>query len=161
MLYFTCDHNGFKLKNFLIEKCKESGIEAKDVWTSFDQNDDYPDAATALAKALNSKPKNLEGKSSKKDFGIAICGTGQGICMSLNKFSFVRAGISLDKLVVQKMRQHNDANCLCFPALNEQKEMQKAFKLVEIFIKTENDKAERHLRRINKMTNLAKNQMVN
>jgi ribose 5-phosphate isomerase B len=156
MLYFTCDHNGFELKNYLILKCKEKGIQTKDVWSVFDQNDDYPDAAIALAKELKLNSENSVDKNVQKSFGIAICGTGQGICMSLNKFPFVRAGISMDKLVVQKMREHNDANCLCFPALSEQKEMQKAFELIEIFIKTENDKAQRHLRRMHKMSNLAK-----
>ena len=145
MLYFTCDHNGFELKKFLLAECSKNKIQAKDVWQNYDENDDYPDAANALALHM----KNSE------DFGIAICGTGQGICMSLNKFRYIRAGISLDSEVVKKMREHNNANCLCFPAFEKILDMRKAFELLQIFIKTKQDIAKRHQRRIDKMKKLS------
>lgn len=146
MLYFTCDHNGFTLKKFLIQKCNENQMEIEDVWPDYDKEDDYPDAAKALAQ----KMQNSE------DFGVAICGTGQGICMSLNKFDHVRAGISLDSDVVKKMREHNNANCLCFPAFNENKDLEKAFELLQIFLQTKPDSAQRHQRRVDKMNTLSK-----
>ena len=143
-----------------------------------DPNDDYPDIAKLLAQKINyknikKKPKkenilennstDFEQRLEKKpnsDFGIAICGTGQGICMGLNRFKKIRAGVlscaggeNLEKslTIVEFLRFHNNANVLC---LSSSIPVKIAIILIQRFIKTLFSKEIRHIRRIKKLDNL-------
>lgn len=125
MLYFVNDHNGTVLKNFLLQKCVQNNILAIDIYPNSTAGDDYPIIAKLLVEKL--KPNaikfqetilnsDLEEKSFVQDLGVAICGSGQGMCMALNKFDWIRAGITNDNKVGTQIRQHNYANCLCLGA---------------------------------------------
>ena len=141
MLYIVSDHAGFDLKTQLLEKLEKSALEYVDLTPEFEEGDDYPDVAEVLANKLKEDPKGC---------GIALCGSGQGICMALNRHAHVRAATSLKREVVRHARLHNDANVLCLPArfLNTMK----AYKLTKLFANTPFSKVRRHARRIEKIT---------
>jgi len=135
-IYLTCDHAGFELKNKLIKEMSE--VNFADLSRQYDGDDDYPVFASELATRLKPQPES---------FAIAICGTGQGIAMALNRFAHVRAGIGYDPEIVKLIRLHNQANVLCLPAVFLT--VEKAVELVNIFLSTKPDSSERHQRRIN------------
>ena len=141
MLYLVSDHAGFEVKTQLLEKLTKSELEYLDLTPDFDEGDDYPDVAAVLAQKLLEEPHAK---------GIALCGSGQGVCMALNRYPHVRAATSLKREVVRHARLHNDANALCLPArfLNTTK----AYKLTKLFANTPFSKIRRHERRIAKIT---------
>ena len=100
------DHAGYALKQYVIEYLKEKGYAYKDYGTYSEASCDYPDFGHALA----------EGMERGEVFpGIAICGSGQGISMTLNKHPMIRAGVAWCEEIAHLIRQHNDANVLVMP----------------------------------------------
>ena len=102
----ACDHAGFPLKQFVIQYLESKGYQYKDFGTYSDTSCDYPDFAHPLAEAV---------ESGECYPGIAICGSGEGMVMTLNKHQGIRAGLAWDKEVVGLIRQHNNANVLVMP----------------------------------------------
>lgn len=102
----ACDHAGFPLKQFVIQYLESKGYQYKDFGTYSDTSCDYPDFAHPLAEAV---------ESGKCYPGIAICGSGEGMVMTLNKHQGIRAGLAWDKEVAGLIRQHNNANVLVMP----------------------------------------------
>ncbi|NJK71362.1 RpiB/LacA/LacB family sugar-phosphate isomerase [Candidatus Gracilibacteria bacterium] len=141
MLYVATDHAGFELKEDLLKKLARSKIKYTDLSKKFQEGDDYPDVANLLANQLKVEPKAK---------GIAICGAGQGICIALNRYTWIRAGIYQKREVIRLLRAHNDGNVLCLPArfMNSTK----AIKLIKVFLNTPYSSEERHARRIKKIS---------
>lgn len=102
----ACDHAGFPLKQFVIQYLESKGYQYKDFGTYSDTSCDYPDFAHPLAEAV---------ESGECYPGIAICGSGEGMVMTLNKHQGIRAGLAWDKDVAGLIRQHNNANVLVMP----------------------------------------------
>ena len=102
----ACDHAGFPLKQFVIQYLESKGYQYKDFGTYSDTSCDYPDFAHPLAAAV---------ESGECYPGIAICGSGEGMVMTLNKHQGIRAGLAWDKEVAGLIRQHNNANVLVMP----------------------------------------------
>ena len=102
----ACDHAGFPLKQFVIQYLESKGYQDKDFGTYSDTSCDYPDFAHPLAEAV---------ESGECYPGIAICGSGEGMVMTLNKHQGIRAGLAWDKEVAGLIRQHNNANVLVMP----------------------------------------------
>ena len=102
----ACDHAGFPLKQFVIQYLESKGHQYKDFGTYSDTSCDYPDFAHPLAEAV---------ESGECYPGIAICGSGEGMVMTLNKHQGIRAGLAWDKEVAGLIRQHNNANVLVMP----------------------------------------------
>lgn len=102
----ACDHAGFPLKQFVIQYLESKGYQYKDFGTYSDTSCDYPDFAHPLAEAV---------ESGECYPGIAICGSGEGMVMTLNKHQGIRAGLAWDKEVAGLIRQHNNANILVMP----------------------------------------------
>ena len=102
----ACDHAGFPLKQFVMEYLEKKGYAYKDYGTYSDQSVDYPDFAHALAEGI---------ESGEVYPGIAICGSGEGMAITLNKHPHVRAGLAWNKDIACLIRQHNDANVLALP----------------------------------------------
>ena len=102
----ACDHAGFPLKQFVVDYLEKKGYPCKDYGTYSDQSSDYPDFAHALAEGI---------ESGEVYPGIGICGSGEGIAMTLNKHQGVRAGLAWMPEIAQLIRQHNDANVLVMP----------------------------------------------
>jgi len=97
----ACDHAGFALKKFVLEYLNEKGYPYKDYGTWSDASVDYPDFGHALAEGI---------ESGEVYPGIAICGSGEGISITLNKHQHVRAGLCWIPEIAHLIRQHNDAN---------------------------------------------------
>lgn len=100
------DHAGFELKQFVKQYLDEKGLEYKDYGTYSEDSCDYPDFAHALANGM------ADGECER---GIAICGSGEGIAMTLNKHQHIRAALVWTPEIAPLTRQHNDANVLVMP----------------------------------------------
>ena len=133
------DHAGVHIKKALIHFFNEKKIECKNVGCDSEQSVDYPDFAHPVAKKVDKQ---------EYDFGILICGSGNGVAMTANKYSNVRAALCWNEEIASLSRKHNNANILCLPA--RYISQQKALNIVKIFIE-ENFEGERHERRINKI----------
>ena len=102
----ACDHAGYPLKKFVLQYLEEKGYPYKDYGTWSDASVDYPDFGHALGTAI---------EAGSVYPGIAICGSGEGISMTLNKHQGVRAGLCWIPEIAHLIRQHNDANVLVMP----------------------------------------------
>ena len=100
------DHAGFPLKQFVLEYLREHGYEYKDYGTYSNESCDYPDFGHALANGM---------ERGEVYPGIGICGSGEGISMTLNKHQSIRAGLAWTPEIAHLIRQHNDANVLVLP----------------------------------------------
>ena len=107
MLGIASDHAGFEMKEELKKFLKEKGYEVKDFGTHSPESMDYPDVAHPLAESVE------KGEVSQ---GIALCGSGNGISMTLNKHQGIRAALCWNEELAALARQHNDANVLSLPA---------------------------------------------
>ena len=133
------DHAGFELKQAVIAKLKAAGAETKDFGTYSTESCDYPDFAHPCAAAV---------ESGECYPGIAVCGSGEGINITLNKHQGVRSALCWRLAVARLARQHNDANVLSMPGrfvTNEE-----AIAMVEAFLTTPYEGG-RHQRRIDKI----------
>lgn len=138
------DHAGFKLKEYLKKFLEKKGYKVIDKGSKkYNKNDDYPDFAAKVGKAVNNKIK-----------GILVCGSAEGMCIAANKIKGVRA-VAVWTLINAKLsRQHNDANVLCLSGWQLSKK--KAKKIVLTWLTTKFSGETRHLRRINKIKKLEK-----
>lgn len=133
------DHAGYALKQKVRQFLEEQGAQVTDYGCYSTESCDYPDYAHPMATAIE------EGKA---DMGVAICSTGNGICMTANKHQGIRAALCWDEPLARLARQHNNANVLGIPAnfITEEK----AIQLVQIFFSTDFEGG-RHERRVNKI----------
>jgi ribose 5-phosphate isomerase B len=99
------DHAGFELKEALKRWLVEHGHEVTDCGTHSAERVDYPRFGQAVARVV---------AANEVDFGVLVCGSGQGMCMSANKVSGIRAAVIRTQLDAQMARLHNDANIACF-----------------------------------------------
>lgn len=135
----TCDHAGYPIKKYIIDLFDERGIKYIDFGTNSTDSVDYPDFAHRLGTAIDNKECN---------FGIAVCGTGNGINMALNKHQFVRSALCWNAEIAGFARSHNDANVLALPGrMISQKE---AYDMIIAFFNTEFEGG-RHQKRIDKI----------
>ena len=102
----ACDHAGYELMQFVKKYLTEKGLQYKDFGTYSTESTDYPDYAHALANEM---------ESGNVYPGIAICGSGEGISMTLNKHQQIRAALCWMPEIAHLARQHNNANVLVMP----------------------------------------------
>jgi ribose 5-phosphate isomerase B len=133
------DHAGTDYKFRIIEFLKSKKIEVKNYGTDLESSVDYPDFVHPVAKDVASK---------RSSFGILICGSANGVAMTANKYSEIRAGICWTSEIVSLIRQHNNANILCIPARFT--EIDQVLEMVDTFLNTEFEGG-RHQNRINKI----------
>lgn len=100
------DHAGYALKQYVKEHLALKGYSYKDYGTYSETSCDYSDFGHALARGI---------ESGEVYPGIAICGSGEGISMTLNKHQSIRAGLAWIPEISHLIRQHNDANVLVMP----------------------------------------------
>ncbi len=106
-LVIGADHGGVDLKGEIAGWLREAGHSVVDVGTEGHASCDYPDFAAAAAGKV---------ASGEAEGGILVCGTGQGMAMTANRFSGVRAAVVSDTFSARMAREHNDANILCLGA---------------------------------------------
>jgi len=99
------DHAGFHLKTTLLAWLVDNGYEVDDLGTYTDERTDYPRYGARVGRAV---------AAGKADFGVAVCGSGEGICMAANKIPGVRGGVIRDDADAEFTRRHNNANVACF-----------------------------------------------
>ena len=133
------DHAGYELKSIIEGYLESQGIEYEDFGTTSAESCDYPDFAHPAAVAVE------EGRCYP---GIAMCGTGNGRAMTLNKHQGVRAALCWNKDLARLAREHNDANVLVLPARFV--EPAEALAIVDVFLSTPFEGG-RHVRRIEKI----------
>ena len=132
------DHAGVDYKNHIIEKLKDN-YNIINHGTNNIESVDYPDFA---------HPVSLDVQKKTSDLGILICGSGNGVAMTANKYKKVRAALCWNEQIAVLAKKHNNANIICIPARFISKE--EALQIIKSFIETEFE-AGRHQRRVNKI----------
>ncbi len=135
----TCDHAGFRLKQGIIKYLIENNYYVKDLGTFSDESVDYPDFGHSLAVLIVNE---------EYDFGISICGSGNGINMTVNKYNNIRSALCWNEEISRLARSHNNANICALPGrfIN----LETAIIIIKTFLSTKFDGG-RHKRRINKI----------
>ncbi|MBQ7575979.1 MAG: ribose 5-phosphate isomerase B [Bacteroidales bacterium] len=133
------DHAGYEMKEALKPMLSEMGYEIRDFGAHSTESMDYPDTAHPLAEAV---------EAGEVCFGIAICGSGNGISMTLNKHQGVRAALCWEPELGALAKKHNNANVLSLPgrfiSIDTAKEIVKAYMAAEF-------EGGRHQRRVEKI----------
>lgn len=133
------DHAGFEYKKEVVKMLEELGHEIKDFGPFSEDSVDYPDFVHPVAKGI---------ENNDFDLGVLICGSGNGVSMTANKYQDIRAALCWNNDLAALARQHNDANIISIPArfvgLESAKEM------ISTFISTDFEGG-RHLTRVNKI----------
>lgn len=148
-IFIAADHRGFELKNSLIEYLHEKNIRIEDLGNyQLEPEDDYPDYAKKVAQAVLQNPKNY--------LGIVICGSGVGVCINVNRFKGIRCGLGFEPDQVRHMRENDHVNVLALASDFIKTEangpsLEKAKKLVDVFLETQPKQEEKYLRRIKKL----------
>jgi ribose 5-phosphate isomerase B len=133
------DHAGYKIKMIVLDWLREQGYEIKDYGTDSPDSVDYPDFAHPVAAAV---------EKGEFDLGILICGSGQGVSMTANKYKGIRAVVCWIPEIAELARSHNNANILCLPGRFVDK--QTVIEILEKFFSTDFEGG-RHQERINKV----------
>lgn len=119
------DHGGYDYKVAVISYLKDNGYQVIDCGTFSKDSCHYPIYGELVASKVASK---------ECEFGIVICTSGEGICISANKVKGIRCGIAYSDEVTALMRQHNDANVVAFGA--KFMELNDVIRRIDIFLKT-------------------------
>ena len=135
----ACDHAGYELKQFVASWLSEQGVPYRDFGTYSTESCDYPDFAHPLALAVE------RGECYP---GVAVCGSGNGINITLNKHQGVRAALCWIEEIARLARQHNDANVCVMPGRFIDQTTAQA--ILEAFFSTAFEGG-RHQRRIDKI----------
>lgn len=106
-LLIAADHAGVALKTELLAELRALGYSPIDLGTHSTESVDYPDYASALAKAI---------KEGRAERGVLICGSGMGMSIAANRYKHIRAALCQSGLEARLSRKHNDANVLCLGA---------------------------------------------
>jgi ribose 5-phosphate isomerase B len=136
------DHAGFELKEALREWLHAAGHEVIDVGTDSESSCDYPVYGAAVAREV---------AAGDADRGVAICGSGQGICMAANKIPGVRGAVLRTSEDAELSRRHNDANVACFGG--RVTAVAEAERVLGVFLGTDFEGA-RHERRVDLLAEL-------
>ncbi len=134
-----CDHAGFEYKTKLVPWLNQKGWQVNDFGTYSVDSVDYPDYAHPVCASV---------EKNETAFGILLCGSGNGVCMTANKHAGIRAGLCWATDVATLIRRHNNANIICLPARFIALPL--AQEMIEIFMATAFEGG-RHQNRINKM----------
>ena len=117
------DHAGVEYKNAIVDFLESNGHKVLNHGTDAPESVDYPDLAHPVAEDVKNKKANI---------GIVICGSGNGVAMTANKHSDIRAAICWSKEMASLAREHNDANIISIPARFVSIEETK--QIIEVFI---------------------------
>ncbi len=143
------DHVALELKKAMVDHLRELGHEVDDLGTDSTQSTDYPLWGEAAARKV---------ASGDADFGIVLCGTGQGIGITANKVPGVRCVICSDPYSARMGREHNDANMISLGARVVGLDV--ALEIVDVFL-TSDFLGERHARRVAQIAELDAGKQLN
>ena len=133
------DHAGFLIKEVLVEYLTKEGYKIIDFGTNSEESVDYSDYGHPIARAVENK---------EYDYGITICGSGNGINMVANKYHGIRSALCWNIEIAELARSHNNANICALPGrfINSAQ----AIAIIKVFLNTQFDGG-RHERRIKKI----------
>src|SRR5699024_3589625 len=134
------DHAGTSYKKAIVNRLKEKGIAVENFGTNSEESVDYPDFIHPVAKTVENK---------EVDFGIVICGSGNGASMTANKHQQIRCALCWNVEIASLARQHNDANIISIPSRFVS--LDEAVKMVGVFMDTEFEGG-RHSKRVDKVS---------
>lgn len=120
-----CDHGGYELKEQLRRYLSGNGYDVIDCGTDSVESVHYPVFAKLVANKI------LKGEA---EFGVVVCTTGEGVCITANRFKGIRCGIAYNDEVARLMRAHNNANIISFGARFTP--LEDAIRRLETFLKT-------------------------
>lgn len=133
------DHAGTTYKKAIVSHLESKGYQITNLGTNAEESVDYPDFAHQVSSQVN---------DNKVDLGILLCGTGNGVAITANKYPKVRAGLAWTKEIAAIVKLHNNANILVIPARFTA--LQQVLEMVDTFLETEFEGG-RHQRRIDKI----------
>lgn len=136
---FASDHAGYQMKKMIEKYVADKGYGVRDFGTDSEESCDYPDFAHPAAETV---------ESGECDFGICLCGSGNGMQMTLNKHQGIRAALCWTPELAALARQHNNANILVLPARFIDDEM--ALRIVDAYLES-GFEGGRHERRVAKI----------
>jgi ribose 5-phosphate isomerase B len=142
-VYIASDHNGNAARAYIIKMLLNAGYKAEDLGPDYDHKADYPLQAKLLCETLAQVPGSK---------GILLCGTGTGMLIAANRFSWIRAGLATDRATAELMRQHNDCNVLVLGQWRTP--LGQMDELVKTFLETPFE-AGRHIPRVIALAHLA------
>jgi ribose 5-phosphate isomerase B len=147
-LFLIADHAGYDYKNKIKDQIvKINSLKVVDLCVNFDKNDDYPLVVGQSIKQIVGSPEYLI---------LGFCGSGNGVCIALNRYKQIRAVNAISLNQVEMSRKHNDANALCFEGNYNQKitlaRVKKDLQIIERFVSTEFENLPRHIRRIKQLS---------
>ncbi|MFT6827549.1 MAG: ribose 5-phosphate isomerase B [Cyclobacteriaceae bacterium] len=134
------DHAGFEYKKELIQFLTDLGYSLQDFGPNSEASVDYPDYVHPLARSV---------EKGENDLGIAICGSGNGVCITVNKHQGIRGALVWNTELAALARQHNNANVVCIPARFVDLETAKA--MAKTFLETDFEGG-RHQKRVDKIS---------
>lgn len=140
LISIGCDHAGFPYKGALITWLQEKGYTVQDNGAYSTDSVDYPDFVHPVARTLREQANAR---------GIVLCGSGNGVAITANKYAHIRAALCWTKELAQLARQHNNANVLAIPVRFVS--LETALEMVEAFLTTEFEGG-RHEKRVDKIT---------
>lgn len=135
----AADHAGFKYKE-LIKQHLSSRYELEDFGTYSEDSVDYPDFVHPAASSIEEE---------KNEFGILICGSGEGVSITANKHQKIRCALCWEVEIAQLARQHNNANMIAIPARFVSDKL--ALEMVDAFLETKFEGG-RHQNRVSKIS---------
>lgn len=135
----ACDHAGYEMKEFLVGLLSAKGYEVLDFGTHSEESVDYPDFAHQLGEAID---------NGELTQGVGLCGSGEGMAITLNKHQHVRAGLCWNTEIATLIRQHNNANVIVLPARFVDND--EAAAMIDKFLETPFEGG-RHERRVEKI----------
>lgn len=145
-IYIGTDHKGYQMRNALVEHLKNAGYEIADEGDrEIDPNDDFPVFAARVVNAMRSSEDT-------DPRGILLCGSGQGMCMTANRFKGIRAALLYDKESARSSRNDDDSNIACIPA--KMLQTKEAIEVIDTWLRTPFAGSARFVRRIKEMDEL-------
>ena len=141
------DHAATELKFKIMDYLTSKGYEVVNYGFDTTESCDYPVAGERLAIGI---------KNGEVELGLGLCGTGVGISLACNKVNGIRAGVCSETRTAALIREHNNAQILCFGAriVNEET----AYQLVDAFLEAQFSPNERHVRRLAMLTDIEERQ---
>lgn len=140
-IFLGVDHQGVKIKNKIVNYFKENDLEINVIDLPNDETDDYPDFAYAVCQKV----------LKEKGLGILVCGSGIGMSIAANKVKGIRCAKVDNCDDAFTAKNHNGANVIAFSA---NLELNEVYNIIDNFIATKDASEERHLRRINKISQI-------
>jgi ribose 5-phosphate isomerase B len=142
------DHAGYRLKERIVHHLRNKGLDVEDIGCYSEDSVDYPNIGKKLAEAfLKAAQENPE----QEVRGVLCCGSGIGICISANRFPWIRAVVAHDHNTAALSRMHNNANVICMGGRVIAPDL--AFEILDHWLATPFDGG-RHQKRVDMMNNM-------